>query len=519
MAGAILTSCSNEPKIDTSNPFFTEYNTPFGVPPFDKVHAAHYMPAFEKGMAEKRKELDQLLSVKDAPTFANTIEALDRSGALLDRVSQVFYSQTQANTNDTLQDLEMKITPALAAFRDEINLNPKLFERIKSVWEHQADFNLTAEQKFILDNLYMSFIRNGANLNKADQDSLKSLNKRLSVLVVKFNQDVLDETGDYRYYITDKKDLKGLPESVIAAAANEAKSAGFEGKWAFTTKRPSIFPFLTYSQNREKRHELYNAYIMRGNNGNDKDNNKVLSDIVRLRAERAKLLGYKNHSSLVLEPRMAKNPDNVDKLLMSLWDKALPVAKKERDEMQKIVAKEGGKFKLEASDWWYYSEKLRKQKYDLDDNELRPYFKLENVREGAFAVANKLFGITFEALKDAPVPHPDAQAFEVKDTNGIHLGVLYMDFFTRPGKQQGAWCLTLRSHHIENGREITPVITTVFNFAGPTGDTPALLSLDEASTLFHEFGHAIDALFNKPTYNLTYYAWDFVELPSQLIEH
>ena len=519
MAGAILTSCSNEPKIDTSNPFFTEYNTPFGVPPFDKVHAAHYMPAFEKGMAEKRKELDQLLSVKDAPTFANTIEALDRSGALLDRVSQVFYSQTQANTNDTLQDLEMKITPALAAFRDEINLNPKLFERIKSVWEHQADFNLTAEQKFILDNLYMSFIRNGANLNKADQDSLKSLNKRLSVLVVKFNQDVLDETGDYRYYITDKKDLKGLPESVIAAAANEAKSAGFEGKWAFTTKRPSIFPFLTYSQNREKRHELYNAYIMRGNNGNDKDNNKVLSDIVRLRAERAKLLGYKNHSSLVLEPRMAKNPDNVDKLLMSLWDKALPVAKKERDEMQKIVAKEGGKFKLEASDWWYYSEKLRKQKYDLDDNELRPYFKLENVREGAFAVANKLFGITFEALKDAPVPHPDAQAFEVKDTNGIHLGVLYMDFFTRPGKQQGAWCLTLRSHHIENGREITPVITTVFNFAGPTGDTPALLSLDEASTLFHEFGHAIDALFNKPTYNLTYYAWDFVELPSQLMEH
>ena len=519
MAGAILTSCSNEPKIDTSNPFFTEYNTPFGVPPFDKVHAAHYMPAFEKGMAEKRKELDQLLSVKDAPTFANTIEALDRSGALLDRVSQVFYSQTQANTNDTLQDLEMKITPALAAFRDEINLNPKLFERIKSVWEHQADFNLTAEQKFILDNLYMSFIRNGANLNKADQDSLKSLNKRLSVLVVKFNQDVLDETGDYRYYITDKKDLKGLPESVIAAAANEAKSAGFEGKWAFTTKRPSIFPFLTYSQNREKRHELYNAYIMRGNNGNDKDNNKVLSDIVRLRAERAKLLGYKNHSSLVLEPRMAKNPDNVDKLLMSLWDKALPVAKKERDEMQKIVAKEGGKFKLEASDWWYYSEKLRKQKYDLDDNELRPYFKLENVREGAFAVANKLFGISFEALKDAPVPHPDAQAFEVKDTNGIHLGVLYMDFFTRPGKQQGAWCLTLRSHHIENGKEITPVITTVFNFAGPTGDTPALLSLDEASTLFHEFGHAIDALFNKPTYNLTYYAWDFVELPSQLMEH
>jgi peptidyl-dipeptidase Dcp len=514
-----ITSCRNEPKKVDSNPFFSEYNTPFGVPPFDKIHAIHFMPAFERGINEKRDDLVKLLSVKEEPSFKNTIEAFDRMGVLLDKVTQVFNSQTQANTNDSLQKIELEIRPKLTAFNDEINLNPKLFERVKSVYANQAKFNLTGEQKFLLDNLYMTFIRNGANLKAADKDSLMVLNQKLSVLAVRFNQNVLSETNSYKLFMTDREDIKGLPDDVISAAADEAKNAGFEGKWAFTTRRPSIFPFLTYSQNRARRKELYDAYIMRGNNGNEFDNNKVLADIVSIRAERAKLLGYKNHSSLVLEPRMAKNPENVDKLLLSLWEKAIPVAKKERDEMQKIINTEGGKFKLEASDWWYYAEKLRKQKYDLDDSELRPYFKLENVREGAFEVAHKLFGITFRPINDAPLPHPEALAYEVKDTDGSHLGVLYMDFFPRPGKQQGAWCLTLRTHHIENGKEITPVITTVFNFTRPTGDLPALLSLEEASTLFHEFGHSIDALFNKPTYITTYPAWDFIELPSQLMEH
>lgn len=514
-----LTSCRNETKKIESNPFFSEFNTPFGVPPFDKIYASHYIPAFERGMNEVRNELNELLAVKKEPTFKNTIEAYDKMGVLLDMVYKVFSSQSSANTNDSLQKIEMEISPRLAAFTDEINLNPRLFARVRSVYEKKDQSSLTDEQKFLLENLYMNFIRNGANLKKEDQDSLKVLNQKLSILQVKFSQNVLSETNNYRLFITTRDDLKGLPESLVMAAADEAKNAGFEGKWAFTTKRPSIFPFLTYSKNRDRRKELFKAYTMRGNNGNEFDNNKVLADIVSFRAKRAKLLGYKNHSSLLLEPRMAKNPENVDKLLMSLWDKAIPVAKKDVDEMQKIVKSEGGKFKIEASDWWYYSEKMRKQKYDLDDNELRPYFKLENVRNGVFEVAHKMFGISFSPLKNAPVPHPEALAYEVKDSDGSHLGVIYMDFFPRAGKQQGAWCNSYRAHHIRDGKEIKPVVTMVYNFTRPSGDMPALLNLEEVSTLFHEFGHALDNLFNKATYVNTYIAMDFVELPSQLMEH
>jgi peptidyl-dipeptidase Dcp len=316
-----------------------------------------------------------------------------------------------------------------------------------------------------------------------------------------------------------KDDLKGLPESVIASAAATAKAAGQDGKWAFTTQRPSIFPFLQYSGNRQLRKQIYDAYINRGNNGNEYDNNKILADIIKFRAQRAKLLGYKTHADFVLEPRMAKNPANVFNLLDNLWSKSIPVARNEVVEMQKIINKDGGKFKLEPYDWWYYAEKLRKQKYDLNDSELRPYFKLENVREGLFTVANKLFGITLTPIADIPKPHPDAQGYDVKDSDGSHLGVLYMDFHPRNSKQQGAWCGEYRSYHVVDNKGVTPVVTTVFNFTSPNGDQPALLSLEEASTMYHEFGHALDALFNKSTYNDTFIAWDFVELPSQLMEH
>jgi peptidyl-dipeptidase Dcp len=515
----ISTSCNNEPKQDMSNPFFTEYNTPFGVPPFEKIKPQHYMPAFEKGMAEARKNLGAITSQKQAPDFKNTIESYDKMSDLLTKVSLVFFSQTQANTSDSLQKIEMEISPRLAAFQDEIWLSPELFARVKSVYENQAEFNLTDEQKFMLRNIYMGFIRSGANLSKQDQDTLKVLNQKLSVLSVKFSQNVLSETNNYKLYISDKGDLKGLPESVISAAADEAKASGIEGRWAFTTKRPSIFPYLTYAENREKRKELFTAYISRGNNGNEFDNNKVLEEMISLRAQRAKLLGYKNHSSLVLEPRMAKTPENVFNLLDNLWVRAIKVASKDRDEMQKMIAVEGGKFKLEPSDWWYYAEKMRKARYDLDDNELRPYFKLENVIDGVFTVANKLFGITLETIKDCPLPHPEALAYEVKEADGRHLGVLYLDFHPRTSKQQGAWCSTYRSHHLVDGKEVAPVVTTVYNFTRSTGDTPALLSLEEVSTFFHEFGHALDNLFNKATYNNTFVAWDFVELPSQLMEH
>jgi len=513
-----ISACKNQPDVDKSNPFFAEYNTPFDVPPFEKIMAKNYMPAFEKGMADGRKEIEKLINSTGQTTFKSTIEAYDRADDLLSKVSAVFFAQASANTNDSLQKIEMEISPVLAGYRDEILLNPELFKRVKSVYDNQSKFKLNPEQQFLLENLYKGFVRNGANLNKQDQDTLKVLNKKLSVLTVQFSQNVLAETNNYIMYVNEE-DLKGLPEPVITSAAETAKASGQEGKWAFTTQRPSIFPFLQYSENRNLRKQIYNAYTNRGNNGNEFDNNTILAEIVKLRAERAKLLGYKTHSNIILEPRMAKVPENVFNLLDNLWGKAIPVSQNEVAEMQKIIDKEGGKFKLEPSDWWYYAEKLRKEKYDLNDSELRPYFKLDNVRDGVFKVANKLFGITFMPLDGFPRPHPDSQPFEVKEADGSHLGVLYMDFYPRESKQQGAWCGNYRSYHIVNKKGVTPVVTVVFNFTPPGGDLSALLSLEEASTLYHEFGHALDALFNKSTYNQTNIAWDFVELPSQLMEH
>lgn len=513
-----LVGCKKQPQVDKSNPFFSAYNTPFDVPPFEKIMAKHYMPAFEKGMADGRAELQMLLKSNDEPTFNNTIVPFDSEGDLLTKVSAVFFSQTSANTNDSLQKLEVEISPLLSTYRDEILLNPVLFKKVKSVYDNQSKFKLTQEQGFLLENLFKGFVRNGANLNMKDQDTLKVLNKKLSVLTVKFSQNVLSETNNFKL-ILSKDELTGLPESILASAAQAAKAAGQEGKWLFTTQRPSIFPFLTYSDNRKLRKQLFDAYTNRGNNGNENDNNKILAEIVKLRADRAKLLGYKTHANIILEPRMAKTPENAFNLLNKVWEKAIPVAREEVVEMQKIIDKEGGKFKLEPSDWWYYAEKLRKQKYDLNDSELRPYFKLENVRDGLFTVANKLFGITITPLKGLPLPHPDALPFEVKDADGSHLGVLYMDFFPRESKQQGAWCGGYRSYHVVNNKGVAPVVTVVYNFTRPSGDLPALISVEEASTMYHEFGHALDALFNKSTYNNTNVATDFVELPSQLMEH
>jgi peptidyl-dipeptidase Dcp len=518
LLGISFTGCKNQPAADNSNPFFAPYNTPFDVPPFEKIMAKHYMPAFEKGMADGRAELVALLNTKGDPTFENTIVAFDNIGELFTRVSSVFFAQSTANTNDSLQKIEVEVSPLLSAYNDEFLLNAGLFKRVKAVYDNKEKFSLNPEQLFLLENMYKGFVRNGANLNKQDQDTLKILNQKLSVLSVKFSQNVLAETNSYKLFV-NKEDLKGLPESLVTTASEAAKAAGQEGKWAFTTQRPSIFPFITYCENRDLRKQIFSAYINRGNNRNEFDNNKILADIIRLRAERAKLLGYKTHANIILEPRMAKVPENAINLLDKVWEKAIPVAKDEVLAMQKIVDSEKGKFKIEPSDWWFYAEKLRKAKYDLNDNELRPYFKLENVRDGVFTVANKLFGITLTPIKGLPLPHPDAQPFEVKDADGTHLGVLYMDFFPRESKQQGAWCGNYRSYHVVNNKGVTPVVTVVYNFTMPGGDTPALLSVEETSTLYHEFGHALDALFNKSTYNKTNVAWDFVELPSQLMEH
>lgn len=516
-AGLILASCNTNKEV--TNPFFAEWDTPFGVPPFDKIGNDHYMPALDSAIVIARAEINAIASSTEEPTFQNTVAAYDRGGELLNKVMYVFGSQSSANTNDTLQALEVEMAPKVAAFSDEVMLNANLFGRIKTVYDNRESFTLTSEELFILENLYKDFVRSGALLSQEDQEVLKKLNQEISVLTVRFSQNVLAETNDFKLVIDNEADLKGLPENVIAGAAAMAAESGNEGKWVFTTQKPSMLPFLTYAEKRDLRKTLYDAYLTRGNHDNQYDNKKLLADIVRLRADRAKLLGYKSHADLNLENRMAKNPANVFTLLDQLWVPALKVAGRELAEMQKIIDREGGNFKLESHDWWYYAEKLRKEKYNLDDNELRPYFSLDNVLEGAFTVADKLFGITFTPIAAIPLPHPDARVFEVKEADGSHLGVLYMDFFPRESKGQGAWCGGYRDHKWVDGKEITPVVTTVFNFTSPSGDTPSLLSFDEVTTLFHEFGHALQSLFSENRYSTTFAPMDMVELPSQIMEH
>ncbi len=516
-----VAGCKTKPvaKVDNSNPFFTAYNTPFDVPPFEKIMAKHYMPAFIKGMAEGREDIKNLVNNTSTPTFENTFGALDKSGELLTKVSAVFFSQTSANTNDSLQQIEVEVSPLLSAYRDEILLDSALFRKIKALYDGKDKLSLTSEQDYLLVNLYKNFVRNGALLKGADQDTLKKINEKLSVLSVKFGQNVLGENNKFKLIIDNKDDLTGLPEVVINGAADLAKKDSLDGKWVFTIQKPSMLPFLTYDENRALRKKLYDGYTTKGNHSDNLDNNKILADIVTLRAKRAKLLGFKTYADLNLDNRMAKNPANVYALLNQLWSPALKVAGKELNEMQKIADREGTKIKIEPSDWWYYAEKLRKEKYNLDDNELRPYFQLDNVREGAFSVANKLYGITFTQLSGIPLPHPDAKAFEVKEADGSPVGVLYMDFYTRASKGQGAWCGGYRDHKWVDGKEIKPIVTIVCNFSNPSGDTPSLLSLDDVQTLFHEFGHGLQGLFSINKYSMTNTAQDIVELPSQIMEH
>lgn len=513
------TGSSTQPVTEKANPFFDEYNTPFNVPPFEKIMAKHFTSAFEKGMQEGRSDLQKILQNKEEATFANTIDPLDTMGKLLTKVSSVFFAQTQSNTNDSLQKIEMDMTPKLSEYRDEIFLNPALFQRVKTIYDKQSTFNLNDEQKFLLENLYKSFVRNGALLQGAAQDSLKKLNQKISVLSVSFSQNVLAENNRFKLIIDNQADLKGLPQTAIDGAAATAKKNHLDGKWVFTLHKPSMLPFLTYDENRELRKKIYDGYLNKGNHNDSLDNKKILADIVSLRAVRAKLLGYKSHADLTLENRMAKTPANVFALLDQVWKPALKVAGEELKEMQAIATKEGSNVKIEPSDWWFYAEKLRKAKYNLDDSELRPYFKLDNVREGAFSVANKLYGLTFTRIDNIPLPHPDAMAFEVKESDGRHLGILYMDFYTRASKSQGAWCGAYLDHKWLDGKEVNPIVTINYNFVNPSGETPSLLSLDDVHTTFHEFGHALQGLFSVNRYSMTNTAQDIVELPSQIMEH
>lgn len=519
-----LSACGSSDKKtaggENDNPFFTEYTTPFGVPPFDQIKLEHYKPAFLKGMEEQVKEIDAIINQTDEPNFENTIEALEKSGALYRKVAIVFGGQNSASTNDEMQSLSRELSPLQSKHSDDISLNPKLFARVKAVYEKRDQLGLNKEQAKLLEETYKDFVRGGANLSEEDQAKLRELNSQIAMLQLTFGQNMLKETNDFKLVVEKEADLAGLPESLIATAAATAKANGMEGKWVFTLHNPSVMPFLQYAENRELREKIFKGYINRGNNNNDADNKEVVRKLISLRLEKAKLMGYEDYASFVLEERMAKNADNVYKLLNEVWTPALAKAKEELNDIKAEIKKEGGNFEPEGWDWRYYFEKAKKAKFDLDENEVRPYLKLENVYEGVFYVANKLYGITFTPIKDIPLPHPDAVAFECKDKDGTHLGVLYMDFFPRESKRGGAWCGTYRSQTYKDGKRLAPVVTIVCNFTPPAEGQPALLSADEANTLFHEFGHALHNLFKDVHYyGVSGVPRDFVELPSQIMEH
>ena len=523
IAVALSACSSSEKKSEILAPgdiLLTEFTTPFGVPPFDKIELEDYMPAFKEAIAQQQKEVDDIVGQTAAPDFENTIVALDQSGSLLRKVNAVFSGLNSANTNDEMQALSRELSPLLSKNSDDIRLNKDLFARVKTVYDNRESLNLNKEQKKLLEETYKSFVRGGANLDAEQQARLRELNSEISMLQLTFGQNMLKETNAFQLVIENKDDLAGLPESLILNAEVAARAAGLEGKWLFTLHNPSVMPFLQYADNRALREKIFKGYINRGNNGNDADNKDVVLKLVTLRLEKAKLMGYDDYASFVLEDRMAKTSDKVYALLDEIWKPALGKAKEELADINAEIKKEGGNFEAEGWDWRYYFEKAKKAKFDLDENQVRPYLKLENVRDGAFLLANKLYGITFTPSKEIPLPHPDAQAFECKDKNGTHLGVLYMDFFPRASKRGGAWCGTYRSQTYKDGKRQGPVVTIVCNFSQPAPGQPALLSADEAETLFHEFGHGLHNLFKDVHYyGVSGVPRDFVELPSQVMEH
>ena len=520
----VLAACTNEKKpMKEVNPFYEVYSAPYGVPPFDKIENKHYLPAFKEGIAQHNRDIEQIVSNGAAPDFSNTIVALDKSGELLGRVSYVFYNVKEANTNDSIDKVAEVIAPMLSQHTDEVYLNEKLFARVSAVQKQKEQLNLNREQSRLLEEIYKRFVRGGANLVADKKEEFKKINSELSLLELKFGNNMLAETNNYKMVVEKKEDLAGLPESVVAGAAEEAAAAGMAGKWIFTLQKPSWIPFLTYAENRELREKLYKAMYNRSNNNNDYDNKGVINTIVNLRLQKANILGFESWAAFVLDDCMAKTPANVYDLIDKVWRPGLKRAKEEARDIQAMIDQEGGKFKLASWDWWFYSEKVRKAKYDLDEEQIRPYFELTNVRDGAFAVAGKLYGLTFRQIQNMPLYHPECQVFEVKDKDSSLIGILYMDFFPRASKKGGAWMNNYRDqYHYEGSENVRPVVSITCNFSKPIGDKPALLSYDEVETLFHEFGHGLHGLLSQCQYKTlsgTAVSRDFVELPSQVMEH
>ena len=505
------------------NPLIAEYyDTPYGVPPFDKIKPKYFLPAFKYAIKQHKREINRIIHNLHEPNFDNTIKALDQSGTILENISNIFFNLNEAATSPELQKIAEKISPLLTAHYDKIYMNQKLFRRVMAVYQKRQRLHLNTEDSMLLEKTYRQFINHGALLSKADKRKLRKINKKLSVLSLKFGNNVLQEVNRYNLIIDNPKDLDGLPENLIQQAAEIAKEHGDSGKWYFKINRSMITPFLTYCKNRNLREQIFKAYITKGDHNDSLDNKAIVNQIVNLRLQKARLLRFKTWADYKLQDRMAKNPDNVYKMLDQVWAKALPAAKKEANQLQQIIYSQGDTFKLQPWDWWFYAEKIRQKKYNLDENQLRPYFSLNNVLEkGVFYTANRLYGLTFRKAKNIPVYAPDVEAYEVWQGTDSIIGILYLDFFPRANKRGGAWTTTFRPQYYKNGHRVIPIVSIVCNFTPPTKQQPSLLSLEEVRTLFHEFGHALHELLSNVHYRSisgTNVPLDFVEFPSQLME-
>ena len=517
-----FTMNSQEKNKDNSNPFFETYTTPYQIPPFDLIKNEHFKPALLEGIKRHEIEIEAILSNPEKPSFDNTILAMENSGKLLSKVSTVFYNLNSANTNEEIQSIAKELAPKLSAHNDNINLNEVLFKRVKSIWDDQKNLKLNKEQSKILENIYKNFIRSGANLSEESKKRMREINSEMAVATLKYGQNILAETNSYELVISDKNDLAGLPNELIETSAADAKAKGKTGKWVFTLSNSSLMPFLQYSSNRKLRQEIWNAYQMRANNNNEKDNKELAIKIANYRGEKARLLGYATHADYVLEKSMAKNPETATKLLNDLWIPALNMAKKEAEDIQKMMQKEGINETVQPYDWRYYSEKIRKDRFDLDEQEIKPYFSLEKTREGVFTVCKNLYGLQFKPLNNVPKYHEDVTAWEVTEADGKHIGIMFMDFHPRSSKRGGAWMTSYCNQKMENGKRVAPIVSITCNFTKPTENAPALLTFDEVSTFFHEFGHALHGLLSNVTYESlagTSVPRDFVELPSQIMEN
>lgn len=515
----MVCACSQQ-STESENPFFSEFQSPYGAPDFDRIQLADYEPAFLKGIEQQNQEIKAIVENPEAPTFENTIVALDNSGEILNRVSGVFFALTSADTNDELMALESKIAPMLSEHSDNIYLNEALYQRVAKVCEQEKSgaIQLTTEQHYLLEKYRKAFERSGAALDKEKQARLREINKELSTLTIEFSNHVLADNNAFKLVVDKQEDLAGLPEAVIAGAASEAEAQGEKGKWVFTLQESSRTPLLQYAQNRELRKQIYQAYTSLGNRSNENDNKEILKKILTLRVEKAQLMGYDTYAAYVLADNMAKTPENVLDFLHNLWGYSIQNAKKEAAELQQIMDKEGKGEKLEAWDWWYYAEKLRQQKYNLNEDEIKPYFSQEDVQKGLFYVVNKLYGITLTPTDTVPVYNKDVKTYIVNDADGSFLGLFYCDYMPRASKQSGAWMSNFR----EQKEGVRPLIYNVASFTKPAGDTPSLLTIDEAKTMFHEFGHALHGMLSQCKYqgvSGTAVAQDFVELPSQIMEH